>query len=498
MEEIVSGSAVGQEPGRELPGQAKEEERQGRMVFDLDVLDDEPVTEAFLAGYQLQVAKAGAQDGPAEPHKPAKLTKEMIVPPEWLAQGDQEAAAEHAEDVQDFICAAPDCGYIVSEPMHCESCDRYLCKDCLNADLSCPVCNDPTIKCLPMSNFARRHLEQFQFKCPNSEGPKPICQKTEPMGYREATQHLTQCLGETYYCPYNCAQEVAPVSEEDFERKLAVRGYEMKEHFKKCPAYPLTCQTCQMTERRANIGQHDCLEALKKEALQQKLKVLEKKETFGIDFERYEPKCNNNHTLLAYRGFPYQHDPVRCNVCGERNLHDMDLFYHCRACKYDLCKACFLSRAKILRSKLKAVIHSCELTFEHTSQHSRCDAAGQHELSNVCLHGQTDFGHGRNTQRWRCRACDFDACMKCVLKYAYTPVEDIPEREGDYAYFVLSSPPASGNDEEVPKMSVNRYLNRETAEEMFERLQIHSLKKRKEEPEGEGEEESYQDENTRY
>lgn len=79
----------------------------------------------------------------------------------------------------------------------------------------------------------------------------------------------------------------------------------------------MTCKKCGMKEPRYKAREHNCLKSLKKEAMAQKLRVIEKKEMFGLDFERYEPKCNNNHTLMAFRGFPYEHGSVRCDVCSE-------------------------------------------------------------------------------------------------------------------------------------------------------------------------------------
>ena len=44
---------------------------------------------------------------------------------------------------------------------------------------------------------------------------------------------------------------------------------------------------------------------------------LEEKEEHGMNYDRYEPKCNNGHTLMTYRGFPYQQGTVNCDTCKE-------------------------------------------------------------------------------------------------------------------------------------------------------------------------------------
>lgn len=87
------------------------------------------------------------------------------------------------------------------------------------------------------------------------------------MTYREAIEHRTRCLGTNYFCPFNCVSLTFPISEEDFEIKLKVQGSDLKDHFKKCPAFKLSCSKCEMTEPRYLAKSHDCIESLKKEAL---------------------------------------------------------------------------------------------------------------------------------------------------------------------------------------------------------------------------------------
>ena len=151
--------------------------------------------------------------------------------------------------------------------MHCEKCDGYFCKDCIKEDMSCYNCRDATNKCSKISSFAMRHLESLQFTCPNSKKSRSKCSKTEPMTYREALEHRTRCLGENYFCPFDCVSLTFPISEEEFEIKNEVLGNDMKDHFKKCPAFKLTCTKCEMTELRYKAKSHNCIESLKKEAL---------------------------------------------------------------------------------------------------------------------------------------------------------------------------------------------------------------------------------------
>ena len=124
---------------------------------------------------------------------------------------------------------------------------------------------------------------------------------------------------------------------------------------------------------------------------------------------------------------------------------------------------------------IKTLLHKCELKFTLTSLHWKCDAPKLSELTEKkCYHGMTEFGHGINTQRWRCQSCDFDLCLKCVQHYAYTPIENIRESEVDYAYFLLTT----NLYENHPKVYINRFINKEFAFKLFERVQIGALKQR--------------------
>lgn len=113
--------------------------------------DDLPTSGAFLKKYNLKRAidvEKEQVDGSwkVEGEKPAKLDRAMIVVPGWVKDGGEEAIKEFKEDIDEFVCANANCKYIVKEPMHCEICDRYICKSCLKQNGMCPNCNDQSRK----------------------------------------------------------------------------------------------------------------------------------------------------------------------------------------------------------------------------------------------------------------------------------------------------------------------------------------------------------------
>ena len=70
------------------------------------------------------------------------------------------------------------------------------------------------------------------------------------------------------------------------------------------------------------------------------------KEDFGIDHDRLNLRCDNNHALECIRSKPLSNPAYRggaqCNVCRQGALEHMVYFYHCKQCFYDLCKGCAL------------------------------------------------------------------------------------------------------------------------------------------------------------
>lgn len=67
----------------------------------------------------------------------------------------------------------------------------------------CPTCKDDSQagrnRIGKLDGFAMRHLQNLKFKCRHHEK----CGR-KSMYYEDAITHLTQCLHESYHCPFNC------------------------------------------------------------------------------------------------------------------------------------------------------------------------------------------------------------------------------------------------------------------------------------------------------
>ena len=89
------------------------------------------------------------------------------------------------------------------------------------------------------------------------------------------------------------------------------------------------------------------------------------------------------------------------------------------------------------------MVHKCNLEKVEASRYYTCDIANKHSykpLENLnCLSGVTQSGPGEFIQRYRCGDCDFDTCVSCTLRYAYTPIEFIKPIDIRFSYFILSN-----------------------------------------------------------
>jgi hypothetical protein len=50
-----------------------------------------------------------------------------------------------------------------------------------------------------------------------------------------------------------------------------------------------------------------------------------------------------------------------------------------------------------------------------------------------------DFGQSKYVAGYRCRKCDFDLCINCVLKYGECNINNLTDVELKHAYFVVCS-----------------------------------------------------------
>ena len=63
-------------------------------------------------------------------------------------------------------------------------------------------------------------------------------------------------------------------------------------------------------------------------------------------------------------------------------------------------------------------------------------------------------------------------CLKCTLRYAFTPVSNIQPKDVSFAYFVMQSSIFVEDNE----IHINRFLKRDEAEDYYLKIQRKSLK----------------------
>ena len=52
-------------------------------------------------------------------------------------------------------------------------------------------------------------------------------------------------------------------------------------------------------------------------------------------------KCNKNHLLKKCVGMPPNYTGVLCDICMDTDLENMDSFFNCLGCQFDVCKECY-------------------------------------------------------------------------------------------------------------------------------------------------------------
>lgn len=51
--------------------------------------------------------------------------------------------------------------------------------------------------------------------------------------------------------------------------------------------------------------------------------------------------CMQGHECLRVTGIPDGYGGIpRCDHCGQEDLHELEHFYHCAQCSFDVCQAC--------------------------------------------------------------------------------------------------------------------------------------------------------------
>ena len=151
---------------------------------------------------------------------------------------------------------------------------------------------------------------------------------------------------------------------------------------------------------------------------------------------------------------------IKCARCTAKKLHEHQFYYHCKECRtdrkgkpkgirYDVCKACVLTRAGVLGKTERFKVHNqglCEFQLQ--------DPADGKEWSCLCADLKAD-GTGCSSRhnelqcypdaQWLCKKCDVSLCLKCCLKYR------LPESEKEVVQKAVDSEKAEEKSGEENK-----------------------------------------------
>ena len=136
-----------------------------------------------------------------------------------------------------------------------------------------------------------------------------------------------------------------------------------------------------------------------------------------MDMQLLNPRCGSGHLMDYQRGKPPSYTSALCDKCRAPRLEHHTYFYHCKTCKYDLCRACILTSAQVVKTEMNILSHkhSVKLVSNYRgAARWACDMS-RPELGGKCLSGIKRIGQAIGVQRWACEACGFDICLDCLL-----------------------------------------------------------------------------------
>jgi hypothetical protein len=73
-----------------------------------------------------------------------------------------------------------------------------------------------------------------------------------------------------------------------------------------------------------------------------------------------------------------------------------------------------------------------------------------------------DFYQGKHIARWRCNECDFDLCLKCMMRYAQATPQSLTHDEIRCGYFIILK-----DNWEANKMAMVKVLDKEEAADLY-------------------------------
>ena len=168
------------------------------------------------------------------------------------------------ETLQMFICLC--CSCLVWEPLICDKCDNYFCKECIkkfivscNNKYKCPLkCKN--VRFREMTRTEKKFIDKIKLRCKHNGCNQFI-------NYTNYKNHLEKCKYRLYHCKNNsCKKEGYYAQMEEHSKKCIYRicycelcGAELifnkaQKHFDNdCPQELVKCPFCSIEMKRADF-----------------------------------------------------------------------------------------------------------------------------------------------------------------------------------------------------------------------------------------------------
>lgn len=216
------------------------------------------------------------------------------------------------ETLQMFICLC--CSCLVWEPLICDKCDNYFCKECIkkfivscNNKYKCPLkCKN--VRFREMTRTEKKFIDKIKLRCKHNGCNQFI-------NYTNYKNHLEKCKYRLYHCKNNsCKKEGYYAQMEEHSKKCIYRicycelcGAELifnkaQKHFDNdCPQELVKCPFCSIEMKRADFrANHQSNDA---SCLKDLIKIKNKKlNEYENEFKRLKNINNElNKTIEEYK-----------------------------------------------------------------------------------------------------------------------------------------------------------------------------------------------------
>jgi len=296
-----------------------------------------------------------------------------------------------SKEVMDFICMI--CGDVACPSIAVEhtGCGHIFCKSCLepwlNKKDTCPYCKGETngkIRSLQNENkIVYRYLSSFEVSCPTSANGLEGCKWSGE--WSELGNHLKICPEAIVLCSLGC-QHKCP------RKSIAHHEINM------CPHRQTKCIFCDKMFKASELEAHQAKCSMNNAAV------------LPCKYTKHGCSFNGN---LVERTKHYE-DQVKIHLelvekyseTLEKKLKENE----------DISKK-MEQEKKLKTGWVKVSVHAHALKYKTQDNGWACDGKN---LPGGCKSGITGFNQTTGIERYRCDACDFDLCRKCLDAY-YKP-----------------------------------------------------------------------------